>query len=458
MAKNIVREEDVEKLVEGGRLTPVEQPPALPSNFNALTNPYPAGSLPLTMQYAPDLLNTQTRGGAVPTIRLMPIAPAGQVSVNSANQNAVEPVKKIANTAQTTANTANSTANTANATATTAATGVTTINSQTAVALVAGQFEQVPISTLNNTSLTPTLDNLLDGSVFGRVVNTALTSNKIDTTKSGVLANYGSLPNTVVSNSASVFAYTSTSTSANITWSSFDLFFSDGTTVTISSGSQAVSGLTAGTYFFYPFVAAGATTVSFVSGGSGSNGTPANLYAPQSAMASQTQNGQANCPLSVGSVTIVVTTGGSGSGGGSGRCCAHFTKVEHREKGIVPISECKIGDFIWARSGWTEIKQFKLVPQKTFVRFTTQDGASATVTSTHCITAIRDGEEKSVAAARVALTDFLISRDGYAAIKKIEMVQMEDGRKAVLSCSPDSVFFGGDESPALALHNLVPIS
>src|ERR1700722_2361935 len=348
MAKNIVREEDVEKLVEGGRLTPVEQPPALPSNFNALTNPYPAGSLPLTMQYAPDLLNTQTRGGAVPTIRLMPIAPAGQVSVNSANQNAVEPVKKIANTAQTTANTAN-------ATATTAATGVTTINSQTAVALVAGQFEQVPISTLNNTSLTPTLDNLLDGSVFGRVVNTALTSNKIDTTKSGVLANYGSLPNTVVSNSASVFAYTSTSTSANITWSSFDLFFSDGTTVTISSGSQAVSGLTAGTYFFYPFVAAGATTVSFVSGGSGSNGTPANLYAPQSAMASQTQNGQANCPLSVGSVTIVVTTGGSGSGGGSGRCCAHFTKVEHREKGIVPISEFKIGDFIWARSGLAEI-------------------------------------------------------------------------------------------------------
>lgn len=106
------------------------------------------------------------------------------------------------------------------------------------MALVSGEFQQVPITSLNNTSLVPTQDNLLDGLVLGRVVNTALTPNKIDTTKSGVLANYGSLPNTVVSNSASVFSYTSTSASASISWSSFDLFFSDGTTVTISAGSQ----------------------------------------------------------------------------------------------------------------------------------------------------------------------------------------------------------------------------
>jgi hypothetical protein len=187
---------------------------------------------------------------------------------------------------------------------------------------------------------------------------------------------------------------------------------------------------------------------------------PAIMYSPQSPTAASAMNAQNVSALAASGVMAVTPASGSssGSGGGSGLCCADFTKVQHRDRGIVTIRECKIGDFILARTGWTEIKQFKLVPQKTFVRFTTHDGASATVTSSHCITAIRDGDEKSVPAARVSLTDFLIAREGYAAIKKIEMVQMEDGRKAVLSCSPDSVFFGGDDSPALALHNLVPIS
>src|ERR1700735_3712688 len=110
---DIVKEKDIEALVEAGRLSPVEQPPALPSNFNALTNPYPAGSLPLTMQYAPDLLNTQSRGGSIPQIRLMPVAPAGQASVNSANQSAIAPVQKTVTQAQTTANTANANASAA---------------------------------------------------------------------------------------------------------------------------------------------------------------------------------------------------------------------------------------------------------------------------------------------------------------------------------------------------------
>src|ERR1700727_2607882 len=71
--KGIVSESSVDEQVAAGNLSPVNTPPALPSNFAALTNPYPSGSLPLNFQYAPDLLNTQSRGGTIPQIRLMPI-------------------------------------------------------------------------------------------------------------------------------------------------------------------------------------------------------------------------------------------------------------------------------------------------------------------------------------------------------------------------------------------------
>ena len=281
---------------------------------------------------------------------------------------------------------------------------MTTINASTAVGVVSGVLQQVPISTLDAIMLTPNLDNLNDGALYARVVETALTSNQIDSTKSGFRSTYGSVPSTVVGNTASIFSYTSTSTTAAISWSSFTLYFSDGTTVTVSSGSQSVTGLTAGTYFYYPYVASGATTVSFVTGGSGSPGI---LFSPQNATAAQTQNGQSVTALSVGSVTIVVMTGGSGSGGGSGRCIKSSMKVMHRERGIVSIGSCGIGDFILSRNGeYTEIVQYKLVPHRHFVRFTTSADESVSVTHSHHITVIRDGEE-SVPAAMVNLKDFV---------------------------------------------------
>lgn len=242
---NIVKEDDVEKLVEGGHLTPVNTPPpALPSNFAALTNPYPAGSLPLTLQYESDLLNTQFRGGAVPTIRLMPIQAAGQPSVNSANENAVGPVKKIAAqaqttatgaqasadtasatattaqatavTAQSTATTAQSTATTAQSTATTAQSGVATLNSQTAVTILGSSLVMAELGSLGTSTFPVSLDNLDDGASFARVTVNALTANQIDSTQPGFLAAGGSTVPQIVGTVPAIFSYTSTTTTVDI--------------------------------------------------------------------------------------------------------------------------------------------------------------------------------------------------------------------------------------------------
>jgi hypothetical protein len=457
---NFIKEDEIDKLIESGHVTPVNIPPALPSNFAALTNPYPAGSIPLQMQYAPDLLNTQTRGGSIPQIRLMPVMPAGQPSVNSASQNATAPVQKTATQAQTMANTANTNANAAQATATTAATGVTTINSQTAVALVAGQFEQVPISTLDAISLTPTLDNLLDGPVFGRVVNIALTANQIDSTKSGFLATGGSTVPQIIGTVPAIFSYTSTTTTVTVTWSSFTVFFANNTTATIASGSVGpVTGLTASTtYYFYPYLDP-TNTVQFaaVTGGLGS---PAILYNPQSPAAAQAINLQQNTALSNGGIQAITPSSGAGGGhgGGSGICLKAGQYIESQTRGIIPIETVEPGELIRGRKAWTEVVAKKVVCQNHFIKVTASNGESVSFTPTHATTAIRDGVEQSIPAAKLTVADFLITRDAYVSIKSIEHVD-EESLKVQLSCHPEHEFFCSEsKTVSILVHNAVPIS
>jgi len=56
------------------------------------------------------------------------------------------------------------------------------------------------------------------------------------------------------------------------------LYRSDGTTSTIASGSENVTGLPSGTtYKFYPYVVEGTAAIVFVAGGTGV-GTPAVAY------------------------------------------------------------------------------------------------------------------------------------------------------------------------------------
>ena len=110
---------------------------------------------------------------------------------------------------------------------------------------------------------------VLDGATYARVVATALTGNRIDPTKAGVLMK-GSVPPTW--NGA--FTYASTTMSITWSWSGLTIFRADGTTTSIPNGSLAVTGLTLGTtYYFYPYWDETALQLAWVAGGVGA---PAN--------------------------------------------------------------------------------------------------------------------------------------------------------------------------------------
>jgi hypothetical protein len=342
------------------------------------------------------------------------------------------------------------------ATANSASNGVNTLNAQTAVAIVGGTLQQVPLASLGTAIATPNQDNLDDGTTFARVLSSALTSNAIDTTKAGVIAQWGCFPSTIVGTSAAIVSYTSTSTSATISWTSFTVFWADGTTATIASGTQNITGLTSGTYQYYPVIAAGSTTVTFISV-SGAVGTPAIFYAGASPTAAQQQNLAINTALSIGSVTIHVTTGGSGSGGGSGTCVKADQYVIEAKKGICKLESCEPGDKLLSRHGYVEIQSLKLVPQKTFIKVETTSG-TLFITPTHCASVIREGGEQSIPAAKLQLTDVMYGHDAYAMIKSISVVEVEGAGKAVIHVEPTHEFWCGAEAPTLSAHNQIPVS
>lgn len=119
------------------------------------------------------------------------------------------------------------------------------------------------------------------------------------------------------------FSYTSTTSSITWSWSSLTLYRSDGTTVSIGSGSQTISGLSSSTtYYFYPYWDEPSASVKWVAGGTGS---PAYAQTAATAPLLQSQNLQSQIAMSVGSMSASTPSsgsgGGSGGGGGGGGAC-----------------------------------------------------------------------------------------------------------------------------------------
>lgn len=451
---SIWRPIDSPAITVGGRIPPPPQSTSSPT----LQTTLPPGVL-----LQPDLLKQQHKHGSVPTTRIWPQAPQGVAANNAATKSNTEPIYTQAQQAQASADSATSTANTANTNANAAVTGVATVNAKTAVGIVSGVLQQIPISSLGTSSATPNLDNLNNGTTFNRVLATALTSGAVDSTQPGVLAKGGCFPSSIVGTSSSLFTYTATASThiIVISWSGFTIFFADGTTATVSSGTQSITGVTTGTFFYYPYLTA-ANVVTFVAGATGASGfTPNILYAPQSPQAAQAINLQSVTSLSAsGGITVVMPSsgGGSGGGGGSQLCVRADQFVKEQARGVVRLNTCKPGEFLDSRHGYVEIKNLKFVPQSTFIRFTTGKDESLCVTPTHCLTVLRGGEDLSVEAARISLADVLYHVDGYATIKGIEIIEDSAAQKAVIHLEPFHEFWCGEKSPALNAHNQVPVS
>jgi hypothetical protein len=294
------------------------------------------------------------------------------------------------------------------------------------------------------------LDNqITDGSTYARVTSGALTSGKVDPTKSGVLMK-GSVPPTW----SGAFTYVSTTSSISWSWSGLSIYRADGTTNAIPNGSLAVSGLSTGsTYYFYPYWDDVNGIVGWVGGGAGA---PANAQTAKTNFSAQQQALQGHIPLSQGAMIAATTTSGTGggSGGGSGSCLRSGTMVLTKERGTVPIESCKVGEHLRCPSEaggetWTRICRLEVRDADTFIRLHFSNAESLEVTPHHIFT-LADGSP--MRAERLCLSDILVGRFGRVTLKRIEAV-VEDGQKVTISCEPERHFFAGRFAASVLTHN-----
>lgn len=143
------------------------------------------------------------------------------------------------------------------------------------------------------------------------------TANNVDPS-TAVFLSTGSVPPILASGS---FTYTSTASSVTLSWAAFTLYRTDGTTIAVSAGSQAITGLSASnTYCVYPYVVDSGGTTGTVSLAAGAIGSPAVLSAAAGSAASQAiAYLRANIPVR----GLQVSTPASGSGGGGGGAFAN---------------------------------------------------------------------------------------------------------------------------------------
>ena len=294
-------------------------------------------------------------------------------------------------------------------------------------------------------------DQVTDGADFARVASAALTSNKIDPTKPGVLMK-GSVPPTW----SGAFTYVSTTSSITWSWIGLTIARADGTTTPIPNGSLAITSLAATTtYYFYPYWDETALAIGWVAGGAGV-GTPASAQSAKTNAAAQQQSLQGRIPLSQGAVVAATTSSGTGggSGGGSGSCLRAGCVVTTRERGTVPIESCSVGEHIRCPmsaegEGWTRIRQIQSRYADTFIRMHFSNGEALEVTPHHIFT-LADGSP--MRAERICLADILVGRFSNVTLKRLETV-VEAGQKITISCEPTHQFYAGRRAATILTHN-----
>lgn len=290
---------------------------------------------------------------------------------------------------------------------------------------------------------------ITDGANFARVTADALTLNKIDPAKAGVLMR-GSVPPTW----SGAFTYASTTSSVTWSWSGLSIFRADGTSTAVPNGSLAVSGLAAATtYYFYPFWDDTASALKWVGGGAGST---ANAQTAKTNFAAQAQALQGLIPLSQGAMVAATTSSGTGggSGGGSGSCLRAGTMVLTKERGTVEIESCAVGEHLRCPAAigsesWTRVTRLEVRDADTFIRLHFSNTESLDVTPHHIFT-LADGSP--MRAERLCLSDILVGRFGRLTLKRIEAIA-EASQKVSISCEPTHEFFAGYHAASVRTHN-----
>jgi hypothetical protein len=259
----------------------------------------------------------------------------------------------------------------------------------------------------------------------------------------------GSTPPSIPDNS---FNYTSNTNSITITWPSLTIYRADGTTIAISSGSQAITGLSsATTYKVYPYVVdSGGTSgsISFVTGGSGS--PSAAFPSAGSASAAATMYGRGNIPM--GSFLAATVSSGSGGGGGGGSgWCLHPDSLVTTADGLVRADTLKTGDRLATPEGFAPIVaiQRKRASHWIGLHCNGADQSSLIVTPAHVLYRA-DGTH--VAAKDVRLGDFLSTAGDHAEVTRLDLIR-DIADMVIIELPEPHLYYAGPDK--LLSHNAI---
>ena len=257
------------------------------------------------------------------------------------------------------------------------------------------------------------LDNIADGTTYARYKSAGLTGGLADPSLGGIQAK-GSIPPIVL---GAAISWTTTTGALALSWSAFTIYRPDGTTTTIATGTQNITGLTNGTtYTIYPYIVDGQTTLSFATGKTGSAGTPAICYAGGSGPAAAACYANANIPLQS---FVAAPSAGGGGGGGNQTGCLHPQTVVELADGRMVVAAELTDELLPGPDGPTRITHISRKPCGEWVRVRFRRGSIATVTTDHRF--IRPNDEQ-VRAGDLHLGEIIAGRDGNVAVEALELV------------------------------------
>ncbi len=327
-------------------------------------------------------------------------------------------------------------------------------------------WKQLDVVTITSATTFQNIDDIPDGSTYGKVRLDVLTGGRVDPRRTGFIK-LGS-----VNPAWSGVLYYETGTSAATGgsyvkwwWDQIIVRRIDGTNTVIGSLPYSSSFLTqnsglnsSSTYYFYPRWEEFSQQVTFVTGGVGSKG---NAWTFRSDEAARYQNFQDCLALSQGAIAVTTpaysggTTGGTGGGGGSG-CPRATMLVEARDRGLVPIGSVQAGEYIrtcprLGHGEWVRVKDNTLEKAMEFINIKLPNGAEVEQdpSSIMMLEDAPDTKLKDITLnAIVKVAGQKVSR-----LLAIEVVSEQD-YKAVIQCEEPHAFLCGKDRADILVHNI----
>ena len=257
-------------------------------------------------------------------------------------------------------------------------------------------------------------------------------------TINGAIAPYGSIPPGTAGGSG--FSYTSATTSITWSWTAMTVYRSDGTTSSVSSGSQTITGLVASTtYTFYPYIDENTLAVGFSASGSNSTGSPAIAYTASSADGAAVAYEDAHFPLL--SMTAATPASGSGGGGGPPLCCLNGAQLIELANGKqIPARELTIDHYLTCPGGPVAVRHVQIEHWGEWFRVTLSNGVTLFVAGDHRFI---DPSNVQICARDIRLQQIVQAVGEYVYVTKLEFIEEVGEKVSIEVASPHTYYVQG---------------